>query len=247
MLTLKVGAKGDYQLEWPATDADVIQLGERYLAYEGELSPAGQLQQPDPRQVRDALVSAKAGMELAQAEEIKRSESATAFHNAMAEATPLLKEGIEQLSFKYRDNLAHLERWGLSTKIASRGGVLVSKPRFEALWAEFLISYAAQEQTLPEADRLTTPSLTRLAKLAVIVTQHKAARVTAKSQRKLGVETRSDTARPLLDMLQLACGLLVVMRFDGRVTNALEAWGFKVKERKGAEPMPPPEPQPPTA
>ena len=245
MLTVKLGVYSDYWVELPATDAELVKLGERFQAHEAELPLAERLKEPDPARLSVALAKAKGGLELAQNSEFTRSESSAAFHAAMTKATTLLKESIEQLTWKYRDNLGQLERWGLPTKIGANGKILVHKPDHEAELAEYLIKYTAREQSLPAADRLTTPALAGLVELATIVQEQGATRAKAQSQRKLGVETRSTTAGPLWDMLQLACGLLVVMRFDGCVTTALEAWGFKVKV--GSSPTPEPPSAPPTA
>jgi hypothetical protein len=241
-LTIVVGVDGEYQLETPRTDADIIQLGVAFRDYEASLPLADRLKEPSPDRLEAALSTARSGLELAGVEEIKRGESANAVHRAMAEATPLLKEGIRQLKWKYHDNLPSLERWGLSTQLGANGAVLVTSPRTEKQWGNFLVSYAQREQELPTAEQLAVPDLARLMELAAIVEKNRVERDTSTHQRKLGVETRSATARPLLDLLQLACGLLVVTRFDGRVTNALAAWGFTVKGVNSAPPAPAPEP-----
>jgi hypothetical protein len=49
----------------------------------------------------------------------------------------------------------------------------------------------------------------------------------------------------LLDLLQLACGMLVVTQFDGKVTPALQDWGFNIIQTSGRTPEPP-EPTAPT-
>ena len=50
----------------------------------------------------------------------------------------------------------------------------------------------------------------------------------------------------LLDLLKVACGLLVVTRFGGKVTEDLGAWGYKVV-RRTSKSATPPVPEPPQA
>lgn len=227
--TIKVGIDGDYQVVNPESEAEIVALGERFVAYEQSLPLDERLKLPSADDLAAALKQAQAGHESARAEENRRAVAATAYHTALTQAIPLLKAAIEQLSWLHRENLAQLRDWGLETKTGARGKVLVTKPDRESEWAAFLQSYAAQELSQPEAARLTTPPFDQVQALAQTAQDHQATRTTARSARKLAVETRSTSAGPLFDLLQLAGGLLIVTRFEGRVTNALEAWGFKVK------------------
>ncbi|HEY4724073.1 MAG TPA: hypothetical protein VII92_19620, partial [Anaerolineae bacterium] len=183
-LTIKVGISGDLQVDLPITAAGGITLGEHYVAHEESLPDEQRLKAPSLDDVKAALARAKFGHQQAQSQEMKRAESAGAYHVVMTEAKPLLKEAAEQLEWKYRANPAILEQWGLPTKIGARGKALIVRPKIEPQFAKFLTAYVAREQSLPEADRLTTPSLDRLAALSIAATQHGAARVAAADARQ---------------------------------------------------------------
>jgi hypothetical protein len=229
MATLVIGIESGYQWVTPTTDAEIIELAQQYIAQESKMDAAAQLAAPALSDVRAALTTAQGGLENARREENRRAESATEFHRAQEQATPLLAEAFEQLKWRQRDNLSRLQQWGLKTKTGVKGKVLVTKPRTEQEWAAFLQEFVAKEASLPEAERVMAGNLLPLQDLAAVVRSNQVERASAQSARKLAVETRLVTAGPLLDLLQLAFGVLVVTRFERRVTTALEAWGFKIR------------------
>jgi hypothetical protein len=233
MATLVIGVESGYHWEAPATDAEIVEVGKQYVAYESSQEPANRLALPTLSDISAALVVAQGGLEIARREENRRAEAATEVHRAMEQATPLLAEAFEQLKWRQRDNLSRLQQWGLETKLGANGKVLVTKPRNERDWAAFLREFVAKEESLAVDERVMAGNLLPLKDLAATVGKNQVERASAKSARKLAVETRAETAGPLLDLLQLAFGLLVVMRFERRVTTALEAWGFKIKATPG--------------
>jgi hypothetical protein len=245
MATLVIGIDSGYQWETPTTDADIVKVGQQYVAYETSLDPVKRLALPTLADISAAMAVAQGGLESARREEDRRAVAATEFHRAMAEATPLLSEAFEQLKkWKHRANLSRLQEYGLKTKTGASGKVLVTKPRTEQEWAAFLQAFVTKEESLPADQRVLAGTLLPLKELSVSAAKNQVERSTARSARKLAVETRSTTAGPLLDLLQLAFGLLVVTRFDRRVTNALEPWGFAIRATasKTAEPTPDPKP-----
>lgn len=248
MFTLKYDAQGVYQVVPPEDDAGIVELGTRYVDYE----QASQLpvREPSLDLIRAAVQEATLGLGAAQTEEFKRSESATAYHNAMTTALPLLTEAVEQLKWKYRANLGKLERWGLSAKMGTQSKVLVRKPAKELEWANFLLAYVAQEQLTPPPDQINPPDLNQLIELANVVKANKQARAEAVNQRKIGVQKRTESAQRLFDLLQAACAILIITRYQGRVTTDLGVWGFDVQtiRSKPVESIAPePTPAEPTA
>jgi hypothetical protein len=244
MLGIKLDANGEYQVVWDPHDVSVIALGKAYSARENSLPVAEQLKAPTLACISQALQTAVDGLEASTAGEMQRAEAATRFHTAMTEATPLLDLAIERLKGKYASDLGSLRRWGLETKIGARGKVTVSKPKTETKWADFLLAYVQRETELPEADRITDPPLARIADLSATAETNRAARQTGSIQRQAGTQTRSVNAAPLLDLLQVARGVLVVTRFGGTVTEDLSAWGYQVVRRTSKTPLPPGEAEP---
>lgn len=250
-VTIKVGVDSGYEWKLPATPAEVIELGVKYSDFEALRLPGSRVTGPTLEQIRDALVAAQAGHEAALASELDRAEAANRYHNAIAQATPLLKTAFDELTWKYRDTPAILERWGLQSKVGARGKVLVTRPVKEKAIAAFLQSYTAYEGGLPEADRLTNPPLATLQALAATAQANDIARQSAQHNRESGVAIRAAGAGPLLDLLQLAFGMLVVTVYDGKVMPALHDWGFNIIQtpaKPGSTPAEPPaEPTPPAA
>lgn len=235
LLTIKLGVDSGYEWKIPKTPAEIIALAITYIEFE----TTRRTNAPSLELIREALDRAQKGHTAAQSQELNRAEAANVFHRTLDQATPLLKEAFNQLVWKYRDTLARLERWGLLTKIGARGKLLVTKPQKETGWAAFLQTYVTQEASLPEADRITNPPLATLQALAATARTADVDRVSAQHTRETGVATRLAGAGPLLDLLQLACGMLVATQFDGQVTPALQDWGFNIIQTPARTPEPP--------
>lgn len=242
MATLVIGIDDGRQWVAPRTDADIVELGKQYVAYEASLPPAQQLPLPSVTAINVALTEAMTGLEAARQEENRRAVAATEVHRAMDQATPLLNEAFEQLKWRHRENLSQLRDYRLITRTGANGKVLVTRPRNEQAWADFLLAFVPLEEALPAEQRILAGNLLPLKGLSVTVRDNQVARREAKTARKQAVETRSETAGPLLDLLQLAFGALVITRFERRVTAALESWGFRISAIPGKTPEPPAEP-----
>lgn len=142
------------------------------------------------------------------------------------------------LKSRHAANLAELEQWGLKTKNGTRG-VSVLKPRDMNQWRDFLLSYVEKEAILPAAQQITDPSLSQLQALAGTVKQNRADRAEQTTRRLRNVATRTAASQQLLDALQ-AAALLIVTRFDGKVTRDLQPRGFNLVARNGAKEQPTP-------
>jgi hypothetical protein len=145
----------------------------------------------------------------------------------MEQARPLLEKVILHLKSRHADNLAELEQWGLGTKNGSRG-VSVLKPRTETEWRNFLLAYVAKEAALPAAQQMTDPPLSQLQGLADTVQQNRSDRTEQTVRRLRNVATRTSASQQLLDALQAAAAVLIVTRYDYKVTRDLQTWGFNL-------------------
>jgi len=243
MLIIKLDANGDFQLVWDADDMSVIALGKAYGAKEGLLPVAQQLKEPSLDMMRQAVTTAIAALEASTAGELQRAEAATRLHNILNEATPLIDLAIDRLKGKYASDLGSLKRWGADIRIGARGKVSLTKPNTELKRIDFLAAYVKREAELPEAERIQDPPLARMTALSAAAEANREARQSGTIQRQAGTQTRSVSSAPLLDLLQVACGLLVVTRFGGVVTENLGEWGYKVV-RRTSKPAEPPAPEP---
>jgi len=247
-LIMKLGTNSGYEWKMPKTAAEVIELGTKFTEHEASQLPGSRLIFPTAAQFRDALAKAQEGQAAAQTGEQDRAQWSNVYHNTLIEALPLLNAAYSALLVRYRDTLARLERWGLKTKLGTRGKILVTRPSRETEHAAFLQSYVTQELSLPEAERISDPPLATLQALAETARTANENRVSGQHQRETGVAIRESGSGPLLDLLQLACGALVVTVFDGQITPALQDWGFNIIASPGKTPEPPAsEPTPPAA
>jgi len=228
MLSTRIDATGRLNIVWPIRDADIIALGKAYTTFEGQESAQARLALPTYAQVLALLEAASAAADSATGSETQRAISATDLANALTEAKVLLIDALKQLKGRYSKNPAQLERYGLPTKIGTRGEVLVTRPATAKDWARFLAAYVTQQAELDEAERLTDPALAKMQALNQIVTQALTDRLSGRNQREVGVQNRSAAATRLLEHLQLAAFALVVTRFDGHVVNELQNWGFNI-------------------
>ncbi|CAG0937764.1 hypothetical protein TFLX_06719 [Thermoflexales bacterium] len=143
------------------------------------------------------------------------------------------------LKSRHAANLAALEQWGLKTKNGTRG-ISVLKPRNLEQWRNFLLAYVAQEATLPAAQQITEPPLSELQALAEVVKQNRADRAEQTTRRLRNVATRTAASQQLLDALQAAAAVLIVMCYEGQVTRDLQPWGFNLVARNGVKEQPTP-------
>lgn len=231
MLDTRFDATSKLTVELPLSDAEVIALGGDYVTHESELSVEEQLREPQLDLIRTALAAAQAASEQAVVNENLRAVSATDYSHAVLEAKGLMKEAIVELKHKYRKNRMRLQEWGLGTVTGKRVDVRVILPITDRQWVELMRVYIAKEQSLPENERIVDPPLTQLVDLHVIIQNRLALRATGTVVRGIGVKNRLASVARLLDLLQAAAVVLVVMRFDGHVTEELTRWGFKVIEK----------------
>ena len=245
-LIMKLGVDSAYEWKIPKTAAEVIEAARQYSKFETGRLPGDRLPAPSLAQIHDALTKADEGQTAAEEGELARTKSSVIFHNTLDQATPLLKTAITELLWKYRDSLGELEGWGLPVKQGARGKFLVTKPKKEAAYAAFMQRYVAKEASLPEAARITNPPLAQLQALAATAQLHDEGRVAGQATREKGTAARAAGTGPLLDLLQLACGMLVVTQFDGQITPALQDWGFNIIATPGKA-TEPPTPTEPTA
>jgi hypothetical protein len=248
MLMLRLDVKSDLEVRWPLTDSEIITLGQAYVARESALASDERVATPSLSLIQQTLAQTQAAATAATSGEAERAASAEAYRSALEELRPLLEIAIVKLKAAHVRNLAELEQWGLQTKSGARG-ITVSKPSSAQPWADFAAAYVAKEQSQPEADRITDPPFAQVSALSETVQQNAATRQSARNQRTIGVRARASVGAQLLDMLQVAAGVLLVTRYHGAMSEELVQWGYAVVTRTRATAQPndtPPPPPPPT-
>lgn len=227
MLTLRFDGSGLYQVQWPKKSNEILELGRLYVEYELKQTPANQVVLPSLTMVQNCLQLAKESHDLANLGEANRAQSAGLYHQALEALKNKLEIALLHLKASHMDNLAALQQWGLKTAVKNKK-VVVYKPQPPLEWEKFAEAYVRREESLPPAGQLVTPPLAEVKNLWNALKQAKETRNEGKNNREIGVQTRTAEMSRLLDLLQLAAAGLVMVRFNGQVTNELQLWGFRV-------------------
>lgn len=241
MLNFQLDTNGSLNVIWPRTDLDVIALGERYVTFESQQPEAQRMALPNLDIVQALVLECRDAATAAQSAEASRATAANLWQQRYELAQSKGRLAIDVLKGLHASNLAELEHWGVSTKIAQNGKVSVRKPGSIQEWQTFYDLYLKQEASLEAGARVQQPSLEEMQALAADINSSYEARNQSRSSRESNVAVRKSGTGPLLNQLQLAAAALVLTRFDGRVDRQLQDWGYTLVSRKSS---PPPDPAP---
>lgn len=225
MLQLVLDAKSPFKVRWPRNDAGVISVAQALLTAEAALPEASRFPQLD--QIQQRLDAAVAARESAVSGEAERSAVSAAEQQAFEQAKVLARRIVAGLHYHHLDELLVLELWGVPV-VQTQFGPRVRTPQGKQALLEMLTRYAAREVSLPEAERLTDPPLAEVTAVRAALQTAMVERQAARTQREIGVRTRSVEAQALLDLLQLVAAYHVVFSFGGAVDPRLQEMGFQV-------------------
>lgn len=237
MIGFYIDPTGEFDVRWPKTDTEALELARQYMKFEASQASDQQVPQPSLAQLQSKLDEAQAAVTAATEAETARAMSAANYKTASEQSLPLLRQAILGLKGKYAANLAALEAWGLKTK-QGRAEISVLKPTREKGWSNFLLSYVAKEASLEAAQRLTEPPFEQMKTLAEQVRQGMTVRDEQQTQREMGVSARGLAVEQLMDLLQVAASVLTVTRYNFKVSRDLGQWGYEVVQRKSTRTIP---------
>lgn len=246
MISVKLDAHSLYQVRWPHKDPEIIALGEAYVARELSLPASARVAAPALSLVQAALLAAKTPAVTAVKAEQDRIEASEAYRQDLLQIKKDLNMALVHLKSKYLSNLGKLAHWGLEVVYTQRG-LSVRKPKTDKAWFAFAQAYVAQENSLPLNEQITQPDLTSLNARVAQMTQNQAVRENGRNTREAGIQARSEKVQELLDYLQVAALVISIVRFDRRVTNDLQLWGYQVLAVTPPAPSEPPPTAEPTA
>lgn len=231
MLALQIDSTSDFDVRLPTASTELLELGVAYLARENSLPAEARCPVPRLEVLRDCLDRAKAAVRDAETHEADRAESSAGREKALDEAIPLLDKAINRLKVLHEDNLAALERWGLSTKVIKGGRISVAKPKGRLDWVQFLTRYVEREQAQPAEARLPIPPLATLAALDEAIRTGRAVRDEGRTARAAAIQRRNEALAELRDLLQMAVVVLTMEKFGHKLSRDLAQWGFSVIAR----------------
>jgi len=220
MLRLTLDPTGAFGVRWPASPEALGALGEAYVEKSLELPVEERVSQPAVEEIADLVTTAKAALAGAGSGEVSRAGASGTYNGALDQAIPELRIAIRRLKGQYAENLGRLEAWGIPTH-QTAFGVTAQSPKGRKGWAKLLVAYMQQEASLPEEQRVASPSYASMAELAGVVASADASRSSSKQQREQENAALSEAFIPLHDRMQVACAVLVIWKFGGRVTRDL--------------------------
>lgn len=227
MISLRIDNNGAYQVKWPRSAASVLALGQAYVTHEASLPAGQQLAAPALVVMQAANTAAHTAQAAAGSGEVSRAVAAGLHRQALATAKQRLQVSIAHLKSQNISNLSQLEQWGLDT-VMTNSGFGVRQPHTDKQWETFLNAYVIKETSRAANERISNPSLAEMTALRDEVQATRAARTAGRNQREANVQTRTAEVQRLLDLLQGAAVMMVLLRHNGSVTNDLQAWGYEV-------------------
>ena len=227
MFMLKIDIHNPQRIRTPTSNAQVLALGQTYLAQEHSLPAAEQLQQPSLALIETAVTEVETAVQRAHSGETDRARASEILRQNLGKAKKLLKTARKSLDLRYQDNLAELEAWGFDT-VLGKDKVSVRLPRRRDGWLSLLAAYLAHEAELPEANRNSIPSYDEVNAVAEVVQQSLADRQAGRGQRESAIRERGEKAGRLWQLLQLAAAVRIIIHHNGVVTPDLQPWGYEV-------------------
>ncbi|MFN8597773.1 MAG: hypothetical protein U0559_16520 [Anaerolineae bacterium] len=235
--TMKFDFQSALELRWGTTDEAIIKHGQAFLAFEASRPVSEQLKDLSPAFFTTLVDAAQEAATEAGLGEAARAHAAEAVRQIDAQLPALVDKIIMQLKLHYASNLADLKLYGLETNVGPRG-IVVKKPKNPTDRRAFCLAYVEQETSLPTAQQITDPPLSQLTAIADILRQNQTARTAQTTRRQINVATRTAASQTLLDALQAAAAVLIVLRFGGKVTFDLQQWGYDVVAKTAPQPKP---------
>jgi hypothetical protein len=212
----------EFEVRWPRTDQEIIELAEAYMAREAALASREQLPCPPLQLIHKYLDLAHATLEVEGDPRLVAEQATRRYEGALEEARPLLNSAALALRARYEDDPLALTEWGLEFE-TREDEVCLAEPQDDATCLEFLESYIMRMHDLDEDERLEEPPLERMQELYGEMEE-----ALERRQAALALREGYSPARRLLDLLQVAAANLVTVRFEGQLTEELALWGYEL-------------------
>lgn len=232
MTSISIRSSDDLKMDWPHVDDKIIKLAQAFLSYEASLPDAERMNAASTAVMQSLLTEAESMAAEVSRHKFERGVAATDYSQQLEMARDKLEQIIQQLKTRYWNNLSWLEGWGLRTKTNRWDKITVRQPRSDLAWDAFLNAYVTRESSLPEAERISNPSLAEMTALRDTVAASYAAREASTQARKESVERRNQVVERLNQLLRACAAILITTHFDGRLTRQLGRWGFTLVERQ---------------
>jgi len=228
MLQIRIVSPTNHKVNWPTKDPDILASVQQYLTYEISLPAQQQLAGLSATVLQAQLNLVLAADLAAKTAEETRAYQANLLANEIDAVKPKIAQATLTLKSQHFGTEAILEQWDYKTTIGQDGKINVRQPSTPKDILAFMPKYVAKETTLAVGEQISTPSLAEMTAHNTAIQAAVTARDAAQAQREAAIDTRGREARKLLYLYQLACGMRVMLTYNGLITNDLENWGFQV-------------------
>ena len=225
MLSTRVDVKSGQQIDVPTDDAGVLKLGENVVRAEELLPTAKQFPRLDL--IRQRLQAGKVGLDKFYAARADGSAVSVSVEQGLVDAKAAVQKIISGLTYLHLHELPVLEQWGIDVRQTSRGPK-TQTPRKQGDILEMLRRYREKEQSLPETDRLPSPTLLEVTAIYTRLVEALDQRSAANTEQEQGYLLRTTESKSLLNLLLLAAHYHVIVDFEGKVDARLQSLGFNV-------------------
>lgn len=246
MTRLDFDAKSPYQARCPIGRdvSGILKLGQTFVAHDhslglGNVTPFTALIATRVGVLENSLTSKATGT----GQFVSASGSLKQLDE---QAKTLVKQILGTLGGAFAAQPTLAAEWGATVRQTgpSIGRLLQPATRDERL--KLFDAYLAKESSRPETERFAFPRLDEVQQVRDALAAQLAARQQSGTVKEDSRASSLVVAAEVLDLVQAALAYLVVMRFNFKVTPALQAWGYEVIERQG-QAAPPAEPGAPAA
>ncbi|MCB9133776.1 MAG: hypothetical protein H6636_00005 [Anaerolineales bacterium] len=232
MFIIREDFDGQYFVRWARNPREILANTQAYIAYESSLEAHLQLKDLPLSFFQAKNAEALGAQAEAQTGEATRTQSTGTYRACLTTLRKNFQRILAYLRYKHAHNLLLLERYGLDVRHAARGGYTVALPRTDAGLVALLDIYLAQETSLPPEERIPDPALAEMQTLKTDLANYQYTRRQARTQRTSNIAERRNITEELNQYLRCAAHLLLITRFNGKVTPELGNWGFTVIARR---------------
>lgn len=225
MSILYKDAKSPYDLRFPdyRKRAEIMALAQTFVAYEQTLAPE---QQTD----YTPLITDWLQQLIIQTNEKVEAERQYAIASSNLKqldktATKVIRQIWKVVTLHCSDEPHEATRWGFKRNIAT-GNILRPKKRYGRL--ALLDVYIKKEESRPETERFTKPSLTEVIQLRDELKANALALTTEQNRRESCVEVSKELAENLSEYLEASAIDILGKQFKMRLSTKLQNWGYDI-------------------
>ncbi|MCB0172925.1 MAG: hypothetical protein KDJ97_20510 [Anaerolineae bacterium] len=232
MYPVQLATSSAYQVDIPTPKqpAKLITAGQNFVKYDESLPPEEQSYLlPDLKYLLQDCVPTQ---KIYKSSEVQRTIASEAVKRLDEQAKALIHKIRYKLNFDYTETPEAAEEWGFEVKQGTRN---ILMPRKLSDRLALLDTYIAKEESRAPEERFSKPNLEDVIRLRDDLKANLDIRRASRSRRKDSYAARAESLEALYDTLRMAGGLIILKKFNRKLTPGLENWGIEVTKRQSKE------------